>query len=58
MMLLPNKHHPIYTNDNINVTQINKHANFNDNNYFTKKIEHTSNITNHITRNAHKQLRA
>ena len=52
-MLLFNKHHTIYTNDNINVTQMNKHVNFNDNNYFTKEIEHTSNITNHITRNAH-----
>ena len=36
-----NKHNTIYTNDNINVTKTNTLVNFNDTNYFTKKIEHT-----------------
>ena len=53
MMLLLIRHNTIYTNDNINVTKINKLVNFNDNSYFTKKTEHTHNITNNITRHSH-----
>ena len=45
-----NKHNTIYTNDNINVININKLVIFCDNNDSTKKIEHTNNITNNITR--------
>ena len=37
----------------IYVTKIYKLAGFNDSNYFTKEIEHTSNITNNITRHNH-----
>ena len=40
----------IYTNDNINVNKINKLVNFNASNHFTKKLEHTSNKINKITR--------
>ena len=40
-------------NDNTNVTQINKLVGFNDNNYFTKKIKHTSETINNITRHTH-----
>ena len=32
---------------------MNKLVSFNDNNYFTKKIEHTNYITNDITRHNH-----
>ena len=32
---------------------MNKHVNFNDSDYFTKKLEHTSNITNNITGHSH-----
>ena len=32
---------------------MNKLVDFNDNNYFTKKMEHTSNITDNITRHNH-----
>ena len=48
-----NKHNTIYTNDNTNVTRIIKPANFNDNNYPTKKIEYTNNIPNNTTRHTH-----
>ena len=48
-----NKHTTINTNDTYNVSNINKLVNFNDNNYFTKKIEHNNNITNNITRHNH-----
>ena len=48
-----NKHNTINTNDTYNVTKINKLANVNDNNYFTKKIEHKNNITNNTTRHNH-----
>ena len=48
-----NKHNTIYTNDNITATKINKLVIFNDNNDFTKKIEHTSNTTNNFTRQNH-----
>ena len=48
-----NKHNTIHTNGNINVTKFKKLVNFNANNYFTKKIEHTNNITNNITRHNH-----
>ena len=48
-----NKHNTLHTNDNINVAKINKLVIFNDNNYFTKKTEHTNNITNNITRHNH-----
>ena len=51
MLLLTNI--TIYPDDNINVTEINKLVNFSDNNYFTKNIEHTNNITNTITRHNH-----
>ena len=47
------KHNTIYTNGGTNVTQISKHVNFNGNGYFTKKVEHTNNITNNITRHNH-----
>ena len=36
-----NKHNTIYTNDNVNVSKINKLVSFNDNNYFMQKIKHT-----------------
>ena len=39
-------HNTIYTNDTTKVTKINKPVSFNGDNYFTKEIEHTSNITN------------
>ena len=45
-----NKHSTICTNDNSNVTKINKLVNVHGSNHFTKKIKHTSNITNNITR--------
>ena len=45
-----NKHNTIYTNDTITVTKRNKLANSNDTNYFTKKTEHTNNITNNFAR--------
>ena len=53
-----NKHNTINTNDTYNVTKINKPVNlndnnFNDNSYFTKKINHKSNITINITRHNH-----
>ena len=48
-----NKHNAIYTNENINVTKINKLDNFNCNNYLTEKIKHTSNIANNIARHHH-----
>ena len=47
------KHNTIYTNDNINATKINTLVSFHGNNSFTKKIEHTSNITNNTTRHNH-----
>ena len=47
------KHDTIYTNDNTNVTKINKLVSFNDNTYLTKKIKHTNNITNNTTRHDH-----
>ena len=50
-----NKHNTIYTNDNTNVAKINKLVNFNGNNYFTKKIEHTNNIINNIKRDNRNQ---
>ena len=43
----------MYTNGNINVTTINKLIHFNDNNFFTKKLNHTNNTTNNITRHNH-----
>ena len=48
-----NKHNTINTNDTYNVSKINKLINFNDNGYFTKKIEHKNNITNNNTRHNH-----
>ena len=47
------KYNTIYTNDNINLSKIDKLVNFNANTYFTKNIEHTNNITNNITRHNH-----
>ena len=40
-----NKHNAVNTNDTYNVTKINKLVNFNDDSYFTKKIEHKTNTT-------------
>ena len=48
-----NKHNTIYTNDNINVTTINRLVNSNDDNYFTKRIGNTHNINNNITIHNH-----
>ena len=48
-----NQHNTINTNGTYNVTRRNKLVNLNDNNYPTKKIYHTSNITNNITRHNH-----
>ena len=48
-----NKHDTIHINGNTNVSKINKLVNFHDNNYFTKKIEYTNNVTNNITRHNH-----
>ena len=48
-----NKHNTMHSNENTNVTEINKLFHFNDNNYFAKKIEHTSNTINNITRHNH-----
>ena len=47
------KHNTIYTNDNTNVIKMNKLVHFNDNHYFTKKIEHTNTTINNITRHNH-----
>ena len=48
-----NKHNTRYANGNTSVTKIDQPLNFNDNNYFTNNIGHTSNITNNITRHGH-----
>ena len=48
-----NKHSHIYTNDNTNVSNINKLVMFNDINYFTKNIEHTNHTINNILRQIH-----
>ena len=48
-----NKHNTIYTNDDRNVTEINKLVQFNGNGYFAKIIDNTNNITKHITRHDH-----
>ena len=53
MLLLINIIPLTLRNATYNVTEINKLVNFNDNNYFTKKIEYKSNITNDITRQSH-----
>ena len=45
-----NKHNTINTNGTYNVTKINKTVHFNVASYFTKELEHTSNITNTIAR--------
>ena len=52
-----NKHDTIYTNGMFNVIEINKLVNFNDSNYFTKKIEHTNTITNNTAKPRTKILR-
>ena len=44
-----------YTNGNTNVTETNKLVNFYDNNYFTKKIKHTTYLSNNRTRHNHKK---
>ena len=44
-----NQNNTIYTNDNRNVTKNNKLINVTSNNYYTKKMEHTNNITINIT---------
>ena len=56
VVLRTTKHNTIYTNGNINVIKIHKLANFNSNSYFAKRIEHTNNITNNITRHDHNNL--
>ena len=43
----------IYTNDNRNVIKHKKLFNITDDDYYTKKIKHTSNITNNITKYDH-----
>ena len=48
-----NKHNTIHSNGNTNVTKMNRLVNCSGNNCFAKKIEHTSNITNNITRHNH-----
>ena len=48
-----NKYISIYTGGNTDVTKINKLVHFTDSSYFTKKIEHTSNIINNNTRHSH-----
>ena len=48
-----NKHHTINTNGKHHVTKINKLVKFDDNSYFTTKIEHKSNTTNNTTRHSH-----
>ena len=48
-----NKHSAINTIDTYNLTKLIKLVNFSDSNYFIKKIEHNSNITNDITRHNH-----
>ena len=47
------KNNTTYTNDNRNVTKHNKLFNITDNNYYAKKINNTSNITNTITKHNH-----
>ena len=47
------KNNTVYTNDNRNVTKHNKLLNITDNNYYTKKREHTNSITNNITKHNH-----
>ena len=47
------KSNTMYTNDNRNVTEHNTLFNITNNNYYTKKIEHTSNITNNATKQSH-----
>ena len=48
-----NKHNTINTNDTYNIRKTNKLLKITDNQYFTKKIENTHNITNIITRHNH-----
>ena len=48
-----NKTNNNYPDGTYDITKINNLVNFSDNNYFTKKMEHTNNITNNITRHNH-----
>ena len=48
-----NKHNTINTNGAYNITQNIDLYNVTDNNYYTKKMNNTSNITNNITRHNH-----
>ena len=48
-----NKHNTISTNDTYNVTKNIDLYNATDNNYYTKQINNTSNITNNSTRHNH-----
>ena len=48
-----NKHNTINTNGTYNISKTNNLLNITDNQYFTKKIEHTNYITNNITRHNH-----
>ena len=47
------KHNTINTNDTYNMSKTNNLLDTTDNQYFTQKIEHTSNTANHITRHNH-----
>ena len=51
--VLINKHNTINTDDTYNITKNNNLFNITDNNYYTKKIFNTSNITNNIKRHNH-----
>ena len=48
-----NKHNTINTNDTYNITKNNSLCNVTDKNYYTKKVNDTSKITNNITRHNH-----
>ena len=48
-----NKHNTINTNDTYNISKTNNIFNTTDNQYFTKKINSTSDITNNTTRHNH-----
>ena len=50
------KHNTIYTDDHINTTKVKEIVNFNGDNYFTKTIKHTNDITNNITRHIHNKF--
>ena len=51
--VLINKHNTINTDDTYNITKNNNLSNIIDNNYYTKNMFNTSNITNNIKRHNH-----